>query len=138
MRLISSVSWVKRGASQTPQVVRLEKDEMKSLFSELGGENKEEEDEEDDDQEEENEEEESSKSVDRKYNLDNYDQEEDDIRIEPLNSLACFSSNQEDALLSKKDDGEDSDEEDLEISPSDNLIVCGTINGDDSSLDIYG
>jgi hypothetical protein len=40
--------------------------------------------------------------------------------------------------LTKKDDGEDSDEDDLAIKETDNLIVCGTINKDDSSLDIYG
>ena len=34
--------------------------------------------------------------------------------------------------------GEDSDEEDLEIRATDNLIVCGTIDDDDSSLNIYG
>lgn len=62
----------------------------------------------------------------------------DDIRLESLNSLACFATNQEDAFLSRKDDGEDSDEEDMEIKPEDNLIVCGTINEEDSSLDIYG
>lgn len=138
MRLISSVGWVKRGASQTPQAVRLEKEEMKNLFSELGGPNKDESEEDVDEEEEDSTSNDGSKSVDRKYNMDNYDEEDDDVRIEPLNSLACFASNQEDALLSRKDDGEDSDEEDLEISPTDNLIVCGTINGDDSSLDIYG
>jgi hypothetical protein len=73
MRLISSLSWVKKGASGTPTKVRLEKDEMKSLFSEMGvktGGIESDEQETDDDNDEE-----ITKSTDKKYNLDKYDEE---------------------------------------------------------------
>lgn len=141
MRLISSLSWVRKGVSQTPQKVCLDQEEMKSLFSELG-ERKDDESGEDEDANDEKGDDasESSKneSIERKYNMDKYDEEDDGLRMESLNALACFPTNQQDAMLTKKDDGEDSDQEDLAIEDTDNLIICGTINEDDSSLDIYG
>lgn len=148
MRLISSLSWVRKGASQTPQKVCLDKEEMKSLFSELGERKNDDEDDDDgdenkddDEQKEDNASESSSKndeSIERKYKMDDYDEEDDELRLESINSLACFPTNQDDALLTKKDDGEDSDADDMDIEDSDNLIICGTINEDDSSLDVYG
>ena len=34
--------------------------------------------------------------------------------------------------------GEDSDQEDLELKSTDNLVVCGTLEHEDYSLNIYG
>ncbi len=80
MRLISSMSWVKKGASQTPLKVRLEKEEMKSLFGELGGgrlndNDDDEQSDHDEDDKSTNSNDSSSKSIERKYNMDNYDEE---------------------------------------------------------------
>ncbi|RNA42718.1 periodic tryptophan 1 -like protein [Brachionus plicatilis] len=150
MRFISSMTWVKKGVSKTPVRIKIDENEMKQLFSEMGPneeecEESESENEldkkdtedmaehEDNKSEVENEEE----NIDKKYNLDNYDNEDCELKLEQLNSLACFPTNAEDVLLTKKDDGEDSDEEDIEIKSSDNLLVCGTVDEDDSSLNIF-
>ncbi|CAF0795664.1 unnamed protein product [Brachionus calyciflorus] len=160
MRFISSMTWIKKGASKTPVRIKVNEDEMKKLFSEIDkpaadeeeDEENESEKEEDiekinekDSKEEEEDEDKKSDSenldddakINKKYNLDDYDDEDDDIKLEQLNSLACFPTNALDDYLIKKDDGEDSDEEDIEIKPTDNLIVCGTVDEEDSSLNIY-
>ena len=61
MRFISSLCWVKKGASSTPSKIALEKSELKKLFelNEPGDEH----------------EADSEDSIDKKYNLDNYDDE---------------------------------------------------------------
>jgi hypothetical protein len=108
MRFISSLCWIQKGKSSTPTRLKIEKNEMKQIFAEKKRSNY------DDDDEENNQipdlEEDDSKSIDenekinKKYNLDDYDQEDNDIRLDHLNSLACFSTNNEDAMLTMKDD----------------------------------
>lgn len=65
MRFISSLCWVKKGASCTPSKVTLEKNELNKLFTTKetnNNDNGQEEDAADD-------------SIDQKYNLHNYDDE---------------------------------------------------------------
>jgi hypothetical protein len=84
MRFISSLTWIKQGVSKTPTRIKLEQDEMKRLFSEIGksSENVDEEGEQSDDEKSEAEEEAAGggsvgeeAKINRKYKLDNYDQE---------------------------------------------------------------
>jgi hypothetical protein len=90
MRFISNLCWVKKGVSQTPTRIKLDKSEMKQLFSELdnpnisGDENEvENENEEDTNEEEttskhnnkEDSEDEKTRKINKKYNMDDYDDE---------------------------------------------------------------
>jgi hypothetical protein len=85
MRFISNLCWVKRGCSKTPTKIKLDKDEMKEIFSSVAP-YKDEEDEEavDDDEnvdENENDDEDGqnseseSRKISKKYKLDDYDEE---------------------------------------------------------------
>ena len=78
MRFISSITWIKKGVSKTPTRIKLEKEEMKQLFSEIdknndqaNGDEEVEEEEEAEDEENDNEE----TKINRKYKMDNYDKE---------------------------------------------------------------
>lgn len=90
MRLISSLSWVKKGASQTPLKVCLEKDEMKILFDELGAKEGDNEDESSDENASSNSRGDSPKSIDRKYNMDKYDEEGFDVKTFDFEELFRF------------------------------------------------
>lgn len=133
MKFISSLCWIKQGVCKTPTKLRLEKNEMKQLFDEMRHKKPN-----DDDDETKEEEEDKEVDTDKKYNLDDYDDEEDELKLEQLNSLACFSNNAEDNILTIKDDGEDSDEEDFEIKNTDNVLICGHFDEDVCSLNLYG
>jgi len=76
------------------------------------------------------------------YGLDDYDEEEDGTNnMLGLGDLTSFSDPNEDPYLSTMDReiGEDDQEdlEDFQIRGTDNLIVCGHVEGDSSSLEIY-
>ncbi len=76
MRFISSLLWIQQGISKTPTKLKLEKNEMKQIFADLKHKkaNKhEQEDEEDDDQ--------NNKDTDKKYNMDDYDNEGVSIKL---------------------------------------------------------
>ena len=82
MRFVSSLCWVKKGCGKTPSKIKLDKDEMKALFSEMDKPDDEEnsdEAKEDSDDDEQNgtakTEEDEIKKIDKKYNLDDYDDE---------------------------------------------------------------
>ena len=105
MRFISSVCWVPVGKSSTPTQLKIEQNEMKKIFGEDEGKKRVVVDDEDEENPVSgNEANESGDDVDKRYNLDDYDNEGDEIRVEQLNSLACFSNNHDDALLTRKDD----------------------------------
>lgn len=67
MRFISSLCWIKQGICKTPVRLKIEKNEMKQIFSDL----KRKKPVDNDDSGEENKEE----DTDKKYNLDDYDNE---------------------------------------------------------------
>ncbi|XP_064617957.1 periodic tryptophan protein 1 homolog [Liolophura sinensis] len=72
----------------------------------------------------------------KKYGLDDYDENDDEI-VNPLHGigkLAFYSSNDDDPYITLKD--EDSDEEDFEIKPSDNLILTGRSQEDACLLEV--
>jgi hypothetical protein len=88
MRFISNLCWIKKGVSQTPTKIKLDKSEMKQLFSELdnpnisGDENQDENDEDTNDEEttskhsnKEESEDEKTRKINKKYNMDDYDDE---------------------------------------------------------------
>jgi hypothetical protein len=109
MPFISSLCWVKKGASKTPTQIRIEKNELKSIIDNSNNDSKKRKkgkQEELIESDQEIEDEEGDQNTDKKYNLDDYDDEEDDLKIENLSSLACFSSNIDDAMLTRNDDGD--------------------------------
>ena len=79
MRFVSSLCWVKKGCGKTPTKIKLDKDEMKAIFSEMDKpddeENSDEVNEDSDGDKNENTEEDETKKIDKKYNLDDYDDE---------------------------------------------------------------
>merc|ERR1740131_667133 len=84
----------------------------------------------------------SEEDIAAEYGLDDYDEEEDGSNnMLGLGDLTSFSDPSEDPYLSTMDReiGEDDQEdlEDFQIRGTDNLIVCGHVEGDSSSLEIY-
>lgn len=88
MRFVTSLCWVKRGCSKTPTRIKLEKDELKEIFvdsskqNDYDDEDETEEDQDDEKQEETNDNEEEEQSsgneetkIEKKYKLDDYDNE---------------------------------------------------------------
>lgn len=138
MKFISSLCWVPQGKSITPTQLKIGKNEMKQIFADDGKKyGDDEDDEEIEEPDQSNNEEQEDAKIDKRYNMDDYDDEDDDIRVENLKSLACFSNNHDDKLLTIKDDGEDSDNDDFELRKDDNLLVAGHFDEDICSLNIY-
>jgi len=76
------------------------------------------------------------------YGLEDYDEEEEgQNHMLGLGDLTTFANPSEDPYLSTMDrDGGEDDQEDVEdfqIRGTDNLIVCGHVEGDSSSLEVY-
>ncbi|PFH52951.1 hypothetical protein AMATHDRAFT_1683 [Amanita thiersii Skay4041] len=77
------------------------------------------------------------------YNLDDYDNEDD---VDPtggggifsnIKGLTYYRNNDEDPYITLKDDEEDNEREELEILPSDNLLVIAKTEDEISQLEIY-
>lgn len=90
MRFVSNMCWLKKGVGKTPTKIKLERDEMKRIFSDLGTSVEPEDEEEEEENEDVNQKEvdhqnedsnhsdatsDSNKNTDKKYNLDDYDKE---------------------------------------------------------------
>lgn len=72
-----------------------------------------------------------------KYGLDKYDDdEEEDEEESPLDigGISYYKSNKDDPYIDKEPD---SDEDDLKIMPSDNLLAIGRVLGDYCNLEVY-
>ncbi|XP_046327630.2 periodic tryptophan protein 1 homolog [Haliotis rufescens] len=72
-----------------------------------------------------------------KYGLDDYDDEGDeDALISGVGGLSFYASNEEDPYVTVPKDV-DSDEEDFEIKPMDNLVLAGRAHKDHCFLEVY-
>jgi periodic tryptophan protein 1 len=75
------------------------------------------------------------------YNLDEYD--EDDVKedgmgpFSNIKGLTFYRDNQDDPYITLKDDVEDDERSELEILPTDNLLVTAKTEDDVSQLEIY-
>ncbi|KAG2138333.1 transductin family protein/WD-40 repeat family protein [Suillus clintonianus] len=75
------------------------------------------------------------------YKLDEYD--EDDVKedgmgpFSNIKGLTFYRDNQEDPYITLKDDAEDDERSELEILPTDNLLVTAKTEDDVSQLEIY-
>lgn len=84
----------------------------------------------------------SEKDIAAEYGLDDYDEEEEgENHMLGLGDLTTFANPSDDPYLSTmdRDAGEDDQEdlEDFQIRGTDNLIVCGHVEGDSSTLEVY-
>ncbi|XP_067674061.1 periodic tryptophan protein 1 homolog [Haliotis asinina] len=72
-----------------------------------------------------------------KYGLDDYDDENDeDVLISGVGGLSFYASNDDDPYVTVPKDV-DSDEEDFEIKPMDNLVLACRAHKDHSFLEVY-
>ena len=78
MRFISSLLWIQQGISKTPTKLKLEKNEMKQIFADLKHKKATKHDQEDDEVENDDQ---NNKDTDKKYNLDDYDNEGMSIKL---------------------------------------------------------
>ncbi|KAG2344956.1 WD40 repeat-like protein [Suillus weaverae] len=75
------------------------------------------------------------------YNLDEYD--EDDAKedgvgpFSNIKGLTFYRDNQDDPYITLKDDAEDDERSELEVLPTDNLLVTAKTEDDVSQLEIY-
>ncbi|TFK49635.1 transducin family protein/WD-40 repeat family protein [Heliocybe sulcata] len=75
-----------------------------------------------------------------KYNLDDYDNDDAAPATGPFSNikgLKYYRDNEDDPYITLKDDEEDDEREDLEILPSDNLLVVAKTEDEVSQLEIY-
>jgi len=82
---------------------------------------------------------EEDKEIGKKFDMDNYD-DEDDTQGDGLSigQLVAFADPKDDPYLLRPDQDDDaSDVEDHKIKPTDNLIVVGHVEGDASILEVY-
>ncbi|THH32232.1 hypothetical protein EUX98_g1961 [Antrodiella citrinella] len=74
------------------------------------------------------------------YNLDEYDDEDNMPSMGPFSNikgLQYYRNNDEDPYITLKEDEEDNEREELEVLPSDNLLVVAKTEDDVSQLEIY-
>lgn len=81
----------------------------------------------------------------KEYNLDNYDDEEDDGAPKDgptsifgnVKSLAYYNSNKDDPYITLQADDDDEDREDLQILATDNLILSAKVEDEMAHLEVY-
>ncbi|XP_076044363.1 PWP1 homolog no child left behind [Oratosquilla oratoria] len=79
-------------------------------------------------------------NFDARYQLDTYDEEEDDKmeKLLQLGRLTLYPSTDDDPLITVKDaDDVDSENENNEILPQDNLVVVGQLDGEAAIMEVY-
>lgn len=133
MNFVVSLCWVKRGLAKTPTRIQLDNDELKKILeSDKKNKKKKLKKESPKASNEDNEREEQEK-------LSDVDNEDDllDIKADTIDTLAMFASNKEDDYLIRKDNGDESDDEDFHIKTTDNLIICGQIDKEVCTLNSY-
>merc|ERR1712142_1149767 len=72
-----------------------------------------------------------------KYGLDDYDDDESPMDfLHGIGGLTPFASNKEDPYITLKDDA-DSDDEDFELKPTDNLIALGRVTEEAAIMEVH-
>ncbi|KAF5341629.1 hypothetical protein D9611_001467 [Ephemerocybe angulata] len=83
----------------------------------------------------------AAKGVDdlSEYKLDDYDEEETDTGglFSNIKGLTYYKDNEEDPYITLKDDPEDDERQELEILPTDNLLVVAKTEDEISQLEIF-
>lgn len=72
-----------------------------------------------------------------KYNLDNYEEEGDLMNVSALKGLVYFPSNDLDPYITLRDEDDESDIEDFQIRPDDNVIAIGIVDEESSNVELH-
>ena len=127
--MISCLTWVKRGvAKRHPDRVRLAENDIALLMKGDAGD-----DDGSDDSWEDEPDDVDESDIDKKYNLAGYDSASNKNSSLSMAAVACFSSDSQDPYFTKgKNEGSDVDSEyeEMEIMPDDNLLVLGKVCDD--------
>ncbi|KAK5643710.1 hypothetical protein RI129_007555 [Pyrocoelia pectoralis] len=131
INFISCVKWVKKGVAKgVPEKVRLNKQELVRLINQTKADLQAAETGEGDDAVT------TRMNTDDEFNLENYDEDNNQTgtaQLLGIGSLAEIDGNAEEHFS----ESDDSDKEDDEIKPDDNLILAGRVEEDTSTLEIY-
>ena len=143
VNFIPCVKWVRRGAAKAvPEKVKLTQEELATVIEKTKQSIEEadevEEGEEEDDAQETIEDE--SDDIAKKYDLDNYDEDEGNPNTAAdLGNLISHVNPRDDPYLVNPDMEDDqSDIEDYNIKSSDNLLLVGHVDGNAAVLEVYG
>lgn len=150
VNFIPCVKWVQRGAAKSvPEKVKLTQEELSAVIEktqqQLNVAEEEEEEENEVKGEEEDEEEvieegsDQDQDIVQKYDLDNYDDEDESTSNQDLGNLISHANPRDDPYLVNPDMEDDqSDIEDYTIKDSDNLLLVGHVDGNAAVLEVYG
>ncbi|XP_078322317.1 periodic tryptophan protein 1 homolog isoform X2 [Crassostrea virginica] len=162
MDIIPCIKWVQRGVAKSiPDKVKLSEDELKRVIEETKDkidladdedDDQEEEEEDENDMEEEDDsaknkpnatsggkrkhQEDEEEDIEAKYDLQDYDNDDEIDMLKGIGDLTYFASNEEDPYVTLKDEG-DSDDEDFEIKATDNLILVAKAEKEFCCLEVY-
>ncbi len=140
VNFIPCVKFVSRGkAKANPDKIKLTADELADVIRHTKARLKDEDNEED---EKSDLDEDAKDDFEKEYDLANYE-DEDEKAAESgqldLGDLVAFADPKQDPYLKSNDEDEEdkSDAEDVEIRPTDNLVLVGHVEGDASILEVY-
>ena len=74
----------------------------------------------------------------KRYNMDAYDDEDDDNTLSLANLMSHANPRDDQYLVNPDMDDDQSDIEDSNIKPTDNLLLVGHVEGNASILEVYG
>ena len=148
VNFIPCVKWVQRGAAKSvPEKVKLTQEELSAVIEKtqrqlnVAEEEEVEENEEkgDDDDEVIEEGSDNDQDIVQKYDLDNYDNEDESTSNQDLGNLISHANPRDDPYLVNPDlEDDQSDIEDYTIKDSDNLLLVGHVDGNAAVLEVYG
>ena len=148
VNFIPCVKWVQRGAAKSvPEKVKLTQEELSAVIEKtqrqlnVAEEEEVEENEEkgDDDDEVIEEGSDNDQDIVQKYDLDNYDNEDENTSNQDLGNLISHANPRDDPYLVNPDlEDDQSDIEDYTIKDSDNLLLVGHVDGNAAVLEVYG
>ncbi|GFT17842.1 periodic tryptophan protein 1 homolog [Nephila pilipes] len=157
MNFVPCVAWVPKGVAKScPDKVQLSPEELKNLIRETkemtGVENDFEDDLEEEPQSASEDENDSSSNTkddtnetkdeedfEARYNLDTYDDEDDNKSFLNIADVAVYVDNKDDKYITEHDEDDDDEEEekDFLIKDNDNLLVVGHVEESSSVMEVY-
>ena len=143
VNFIPCVKWVRRGAAKAvPEKVKLTQEELATVIEKTQKNIQEAEEAEEDEEQEDAQDtiEDESDDITKKYDLDNYDEEDDNpSNAADFGNLISHVNPRDDPYLVNPDMEDDqSDIEDYNIKTSDNLLLVGHVDGNAAVLEVYG
>jgi len=144
VNFIPCVTWVQRGAAKpVPEQVKLTAEELADIIQKTKTEinDLENPDTNDlDDKSDINEDKTNEGDIMKEYDLDNYDDEEDNSgTMLGLGDLTVFSDASKDPYLANvpRDEDDEEDDSDFNIKPTDNMILVGHVEDESATVEVY-